>query len=433
MLTEFPSPGQPFLLCGGIGTACVRPLQAWSPSAEAWTLTPADLAHRAASAVRLAARLMLDGHPPLAELLFEAGRITGFTRPMVREGLVNCLAELAAGQARPITALESDRTHILGHVLAGNLFVSGIESILVAAFAGAHSLVRTSSADPGFPLATLEALRMADPQIAATVAIGWWPQEEETLTRRLLSHCHSVVLYGADESMDAIRPLVPPSVPVAMNGSKISFAVVAPSAMIRSNLEALADALASDISVYDQQGCLSPRAVLVPANAEATADDLAALLLPRLRSFDRRLPRHKLTLAESADLARHRDACALAAALGQPARLHSAPDDPFLLTVQTAAGMKLGALNRHADIREYQWPGAAKHLIPFAPLISSIGVAAEPGSSEERAIAGAFTAPPFATTRICRVGTMQKPRFGWAHRGRILPSPQAPPASIEFD
>jgi hypothetical protein len=332
---------------------------------------------------------------------------------MVREGLANLLSTLTAESL--CTVQRRGRTkpdgEVVLHVLSGNLFLPGIESMILGSLRGAASLVRTSASDPLFPRLWAEAVRIADPEFAASLAVLHWPHDDTPCYETAMVGADVVVVYGGDATVARLASLLRPDQMFLGHGTRYSFAIVDAIALTPDNIHDTARRVAYDVSVYDQQGCLSPRAVFVAANGPSTPSEFAVILAREMESLARRLPRHALTLEESAALARERDSAWLDAALGADRKVISRPTQPFLITLGNRPAGTLSATNRHADIRPFSDPQEVlAALQPFAGSISTVGVA---GSTDRWRSMLAGISP----ARFCSVGDMQKPPLGCCHDG----------------
>lgn len=371
------------------------------------------LRSRAPEILARAARVILDEPSPLASLAFQAGVHCGLSRPMVREGLMNLLGTVTAESLRTVQRRGCTKSggEVVFHVLSGNLFMPGIESMILASLRGAASLVRTSASDPLFPRLWAEALRIADPEFDASLAVLHWPHTDTPCFEAAMDGADIVVVYGGDATVASLASLVRQDHIFLGHGTRHSFAIVDATALTPDHVHETARRVAYDVSVYDQHGCLSPRAVFVAANGPPTPCEFAVILAREMDLLARRLPRHPLTLEESAALARERDSALLDAALGADRKVISLPTQPFLITLGNRPAGTLSATNRHADIRPFSDPEEVfAALQPFAGSISTLGIA---GSTERWRSVLAGVSP----ARICSVGDMQKPPLGCCHDG----------------
>src|SRR5690606_15333106 len=109
------------------------------------------------------------------------------SRPMLIEAFNNCVRRWT--DVDGMRALVREETQFLNvgrpilpktvfHNLAGNLFISGWESITHAALLGAGSIVRCSESDRVFPAIWAHALSLANPLFSDLIAVCEWPSED---------------------------------------------------------------------------------------------------------------------------------------------------------------------------------------------------------------------------------------------------------------
>ncbi|MGI8905018.1 MAG: acyl-CoA reductase [Candidatus Sumerlaeaceae bacterium] len=378
-------------------------------NAELWRVAPEVLAAVAA--------LVADPNQPIHHRFLEAAPSVGFSPEMVGEALTIALKPLSA------EALKHHRDRCLPangmlrcpelifHVLAGNLFVSGIESITTAMLAGAASLVRCSSADLVYPALWQKAVHQVFPLWGDAIHVTHWPTENAESTAAACSASDAVIAFGSDDSVAAVRALTPIRVPFIPHGTKVSFALVSAEAL-RENPADIAARLAYDFSVYDQQGCLSPRAAFIEACDSGTLSRFRETFVSEMRSLEQQLPPGPKDLAQSAALARERNEAMIETALDETTELWSTAGDRFVATVRPIAMYQPGSVNRFADLRVFRDIAELQAaLAPYRGIISTLGVTGTAG--EWRAIAD-----DLRVDRICSLGEMQKPPLGWTHDGR---------------
>ncbi len=103
-----------------------------------------------------------------------------------------------------------------------------------------------------------------------------------------------VIAYGSDETLARIRDALPASVTFAGYGH--GFGVAWVSLTATDDVGEVARAVAMDVALYDQHGCLSPQTVFVRGDARR----FAAALHDALSAIERELPRGKMEAADGA-------------------------------------------------------------------------------------------------------------------------------------
>lgn len=390
----------------------------------------AELFMRAPQAIARAATILRHPEHPLRRQALQSGRLVGLSPGMVAEAIENALGGLTAQRLvklrqRHVGPEALGRRHLprlVFHVLAGNLFLSGWESMILASLTGACQVVRTSAQDRIYARLWARALAAADPLLGKAHAVYWWPHEDSACTRAATHAADVVVAFGDDPSVGAVRALTPVRTRFVGHGFKLSFALLDTSDLREDCLDDLARRLAYDFSVYDQQGCLSPRALLLGGREIPIEDQFCAALATAMRNYLTALPRHELTLEEKAVVARLREETLLehlAAGRSQSSRrgsmesakLWSRPDDPFVVAQLPLGQFVPSPVNRSVTIYRFRsLDQLTQVLLPYRGHISTLGVENFHDAWQRLACA-------LQVVRICPIGKMQKPPLGWTHDG----------------
>jgi hypothetical protein len=244
------------------------------------------------------------------------------------------------------TTPEAAHAHVL---LSGNVFVGALRAIAIACAASRRVSVRPSRRDP--VLARALARRL--PDLIELVEQTLEPQPGEHLWA-----------YGADETLDAIKSQLPKGVWFHGHGSGVGAAVVEADVL---DLPSAARRLALDTVVFDQRGCLSPRAVLVVGSVEQTRQ-VALALAEALQALEIEVPPGPQSDAERAvgqrEMAAARYACELFetgsgwVALGEQSSLFFPTQTRCLYVMRT--------------------PEPHRTLGPFSPFLTCVGSVLSP-------------------------------------------------------
>ncbi len=211
-----------------------------------------------------AARAVLEQRAELVPAIVES---TGLSTEGVELALERHVELEATDEelARLVTCA-GDVSHV-AVVLSANVFVGALRAIVLARAASDEVVVRPSRRDPAFARALVSAantlgdahLRIDEALDVAVVEAG------------------EIHVYGRDETIADVRAKARGGVCVLGHGSGMGVALVSAAA----DLSRAARALADDVVVFDQRGCLSPRIALVigdEARARALGDALHAEL-----------------------------------------------------------------------------------------------------------------------------------------------------------
>src|SRR5437867_4922256 len=163
-----------------------------------------------------------------------------------------------------------DGPALVAHVVASNVPALALPAIALGCLAGAAVLVKSGRDDPLSAPAFQRALTAVDPALAATVVAAYWPGGDLAREDAALGRAEVVVATGSDATLAALVPRLGRR--LIAHGPRWSVAVVGRAAA------AEVDAIALDVALHDQRGCLSPHAVYVTGDARGFAERLAAAL-----------------------------------------------------------------------------------------------------------------------------------------------------------
>ena len=144
-------------------------------------------------------------------------------------------------------------------ILAGNIVGIGIWDIVFCLLCKTPVLVKPSSDEPVLPTLFAQTLEKFAPELSQAVAVIPFPSEREDLLSVALKECDAVIVYGTDETVEAVKRRTPAKVRFVERGHRFSVAIV--DAAFAD--ERTAELLALDIARFDQRGCLSPQVCFV--------------------------------------------------------------------------------------------------------------------------------------------------------------------------
>ncbi len=284
---------------------------------------------------------------------------------------------------------------LVAHLVASNVPALALPAIALGCLAGAAVLVKSGRDDPLSAPTFQRALAAVDPALAATVVAAYWPGGDLAREDAALGRAEVVVATGSDATLAALVPRLGRR--LIAHGPRWSVAVVERAAA------AEVDAIALDVALHDQRGCLSPHAIYVTGDARGFAERLAAALdavavrlPPGPASVDARAAAR--LLAAEAEWA---PGAAVLGGAGGTVIYEEAP------AFRPTAGLRTVRVHPLRD------PRVLPELLP-------------PGRIECVGVAGVDPAPLVAVlrargvARICPVGRMQRPPLSWP-RGQRPP------------
>lgn len=216
--------------------------------------------------------------------------LSGLSPQGVELALARAL-ETSPGQAELDALCASVTPAPAAHVLlSANVFVAAHRAIALALAASERVFVRPSRREP----LMAELLARGAPGLFQLVS---------KLEPRAGEH---VFAYGRDETLDALARELPDGVVLHRHGAGFGVAVVEAGVAP----DEVTDKLALDLALFDQRGCLSPRAlVVVGGDARPYAESLAN----RLGELEASVPLGVLDPEELAAVTRYRDALTFSA------------------------------------------------------------------------------------------------------------------------
>lgn len=292
----------------------------------------------------------------LADPAHEAGRVwrqqllqtSGLSAAGIELGIGRCLeTQPSPGELDALlqSTPQAPRAHVL---LSGNVFVAALRAIAIAVVASTRVSVRASRRDP----ALAEALQRLEPTLFR-FASELEPEPGDHFWA-----------YGSDETLRDVQASLPEGVWFHAHGHGVGAVVIEAAGL---DLATAARAIALDTAVFDQQGCLSPRAVVVAGSTEQTRE-LAQALAQALAEFERAVPLGPRDAAEQAEARRQTDAARYAFELFEAGSGWVGLGSNDALTFPSLA--------RCLHVVRASEPVSA--LLPFAPYLTCVGSSCGP-------------------------------------------------------
>ena len=294
------------------------------------------------------------------------------------------------------------------HVLAGNVPGVGIFGIVAALLAGVPSLVKPAAREPFLPGIFVESVNAVAPELGRAVAVTPWRGGTADLDTVAVDEADLVLAYGRDDTLDRLALRQPRR--FVRYGERLSVALVGRSA----RTPATAAALARQVALFDQQGCLSPQVACVEETSQAETDRFAALVADELAELEQRLPRATPTLAESAATWRFLERERWRAQEGDPVTVHGGHAGAGSVVCVRGGAWPMSPTFRHLILLPVSTlRAAAATLQRVAGMVEAVGYA---GPATELGDA-AEVAAAVGAHRLCPLERMQAPPFAWRQSG----------------
>jgi len=292
------------------------------------------------------------------------------------------------------------------HLFPGNIPDVAIVGLVSALLAKSASLVRIGHSNAALLHWFVDELRKVHPVLADACVLATWETEKREVTQAAFERSDGVVVYGSDETITAVLPLIPPAVRTLFHGHRVSFGAVARE---HCRKEAAVAAVA-DIVAHDQRGCLSPHLYYVESGGPSSPLHFAEALAQALGEVCRTPP--VVSPADAARIWQIRGTLPLSGGVV----FQSAGGIDWTVLYDPDPKFCLSPLGRTIWIKPVaELSDLSPHLQPVRPHLQTVGLAAPP----ERLSHLARFFSENGVGRICPIGTMQRPPLIWHHDGRF--------------
>lgn len=266
-------------------------------------------------------------------------------------------------------------------VLASNVPALAVPAIALACLAGAAVVAKSGHRDPHSGPAFHRALAAVDPALAATIVPVAWPRNPGL--DDVLLDAPLAVLTGHDETIAALAERATGR--ILAHGTRYGALLLDTAHPIDYA------AVALDVALYEQRGCLSPHQCWVVGDAPLVARDIAGALAALART----LPPAPASVDERAAVRAFLDEATWAGA-----EVQAGPWGGIVLDPEPAFRPTCGA--RTLRVTPLATADALPALLP-EHAIECLGTnAAAPAGLRARGVA-----------RVCPVGRMQQPPLSW--------------------
>ncbi len=313
----------------------------------------------------------------------------------------DALKLMAGTAARPTV----DRPKTVGFIAAGNVAGAGIHEIAIALICGARVTIKTASAEPVFFAEFARTLAEIDGEVGARIEVVHWNRARTDLTAALIANCERVVAYGDDATIESLhRPNV------IGFGSRVSAALIAGNAIIRSRIDEIADMLARDVTLFEQLGCLSLHQVFVVSPDGRAARELAIRMSAAFERIARSMPPARIPIRDAAEIRGVRERARWRAIAGEPVELFEGRGlewtvvfEPEPDSFRVSPGFRTVHVTAVRDFAEFR-----DCVASVSGRIEAMAVVGDDCEIEARAMGIPY---------VCAPGEMQSPPLDWRHGG----------------
>ena len=273
--------------------------------------------------------------PELARVVLD-GMAKGWTREATSRMLTNEFPTSAlldglvrASQRGEAESLSGPSVMAVGpalcvQILSGSVPGVGVNALIRSLLVKAPTLIKSGVGDTVLTHLFADALADADAELGAAVAVRYWSGEEHTLTEAAITGADSVVVYGSDESVSAVRGLVPVSCRFIAYHHRFGVGIVGREAL-GDSVKDVADQVARSVAMFEHRGCVCPQVLFVERGGDMTVELFAELVAESLETVASEWPSYSepsVADEESAALRQVRDTVEIHEAAGSLSMLH---------------------------------------------------------------------------------------------------------------
>jgi hypothetical protein len=205
------------------------------------------------------------------------------------------------------------------------------------------------------------------------------------------------VVFGSDATIGEFRARCPAGVRFQAHGHRVSAGVVLGDPDFKS-----CPLAARDVSLFEQQGCLSPHVIFVEGDPAGYAEALAR----EMETFERTHPSPTLPAVQQAEVAHARADWEFRASADPAVKVWKGCGVPgWTVVLETRADMPLSPLNRFIFVKPMAG-GFERWVEHFSHHLGGLGIWPCTPQNALRFSAAGFS-------RICALGRMQDPPFTW--------------------
>jgi hypothetical protein len=279
-------------------------------------------------------------------------------------------------------------------------------------------MIKTATAEPFFFARFTETLREVDPEVGARVAVLNWGRERNGIASAFRGGCDWIAAFGSDDTIARLKSVEAGGkgdddrLQVGF-GSRVSGALVASDLAAGPAAIAVTDAIARDVSLFEQQGCLSPHHIFVESLHAVSAHEFARELAAALARFTEQAPPpRRYNLEEAAAIRRVRESARWRGIGGSAVALMEGNNLDWTVVCDDDANFTASPGYRTVTVSPFaNLEDLKRRLAPVAGHIEAFAIAASRGGYESFQT---FLAA-LDVCYICVPSVMQSPPLDWNH------------------
>lgn len=300
------------------------------------------------------------------------------------------------------------------HILSGNVFLAGAGSLALGLITGNVNILKLSSGEKVFIPKLIESLIEMDEEgiVSSSITVIDCSSTQKDVILEFKKNVDAVLVWGGEEAVKAYRSDLPAKTKLIIFGPKLSLAVITNDGLKEQGIESVAEKLAFEISVWDQQACTAPQLCYV--EEKENAKDLTMELGKYLEKIAKDLPSGEIDFQAACEIRKLRTTHEVAEARGEGLLLESKDSLNWTVVLDKDKTIEPSPLNRTIKVIPYS--NINEILFEIESLkgyIQTVGIIV---SKKEQSVISTFFAKTGAV-RVVNLGEMAGGQIDDPHDG----------------
>ncbi len=277
---------------------------------------------------------------------------TGGSKEIISEGLDLAFQEVTQKKLKKaLKQLENfPRPCVSTFIFAGIIPTPMLFDIFLGLLLKSSVFVKCPSRAPLFPILLIRSIQKVNPKLGKCITAFHWPGGKSNFEKDLFKKSDLIHAYGTDETIEKISEKISSSKTFLSFGHKLSFSIILKEHMTKQFIDSLTQKVAYDISLYDQQGCMSPHVIYVQKGGNILVHDWAKKLADAMQKILKKLPTGKISLGEASQIHQIRGQTALSS---DKSCISSHPTPEWTIIYEENPSFHASCLNRVIFVKPF--------------------------------------------------------------------------------
>ena len=300
------------------------------------------------------------------------------------------------------------------HILSGNVFLVGAGSLLEGLITGNVTILKMSSGETTFLPKLMETFVAADEDgiVSKSIALVDYSSKQADVIAELKKRVDGIVVWGGEEAVQAYRNDLPARTRILIFGPKLSFAAVTANGFSKYGAKSIADSLAAEITIWDQNACTAPQVCYV--EKEENARELVELMGTALSRQALKLPPGEADVHTAVEIQKMRSVFEIAEIRSQGMLRASPHSVNWTVVLDKEQRLEPSPLHRTIRVIPFdKFSEVTQQLEPLRGYVQTVGLSA--GGSEGLTLSRALAVA--GAQRVVELGQMAGSEIDDPHDG----------------